>query len=153
MEYISKKVAYLKGLTEGMKLDKSSEEGRIITAMLDIFEDITDALDGLSEAHNDLQDYVEMIDDDMTDLEDYLLGEYDSEDNGVFDEDFDESLDEDDLYEVICPKCGEEYLTDFESFEADDVICPHCGEKFVLDDSVVEKLKQADACMHEDIHD
>lgn len=50
------------------------------------------------------------------------------------DEDYDE--DDDDLYEVICPECGETYLTDFESFEEDDVSCPACGAPFKLEESV-----------------
>ena len=58
------------------------------------------------------------------------------------DEDYDE--DDDDLYEVICPECGETYLTDFESFEEDDVSCPACGAPFKLEESVLEKLTHDD---------
>ena len=45
---------------------------------------------------------------------------------------------------VICPECGETYLTDFESFEEDDVSCPACGAPFKLEESVLEKLTHDD---------
>ena len=37
---ITEKVAYLKGLMEGMKIDTESNEGKILAAMADILEDI-----------------------------------------------------------------------------------------------------------------
>ena len=144
MKYIQEKVSYLKGLSDGLGLDDSSNEGKVILKMLDVLDDITDALDGLVEAQDELEDYVEMIDDDMTDLEEYVLGEEGFLDDD--DEDFDEYEDEDDddLYEVICPNCGSSYLTDFESFEEDDVFCPECGEQFKLDEKVVKELTHGD---------
>ena len=146
MKYISEKVAYIKGLAEGLKLDTSSDEGRIISALIDVIDDLTDAVDGIAEAHDDLADYVEVIDEDLEELTD----EFDELNDLMFDFSDLETLDEndDDLYEVICPDCGEVYLTDFESFDADDVICPKCGKKFELESTVVDKLKQAEGCMH-----
>ena len=148
MKYISEKVAYIKGLAEGLKLDTSSDEGRIISALIDVIDDLTDAVDGIAEAHDDLADYVEVIDEDLEDLSD----DFDELNDMLFDfsdlEHMDDDDEDDDLYEVICPDCGEVYLTDFESFDADDVICPKCGKKFELESKVVDKLKQAEACMH-----
>ena len=37
---ITEKVAYLKGLMEGMKIDTETNEGKILSAMVDILEDI-----------------------------------------------------------------------------------------------------------------
>ena len=148
MKYISEKVAYIKGLAKGLKLDTSSDEGKIITALIDVIDDLTDAVDGIAEAHDDLADYVEVIDEDLEELSD----EFDDLNDLLLDfPDYDfpnEDDEDDDLYEVICPDCGEVYLTDFESFDADDVICPKCGKKFELESTVVNKLKQAEACMH-----
>lgn len=150
MQYISNKVAYLKGLCEGLNLKSASKEGEILVQVLDVLDDISDALDGVSQAQNDLQSYVEEIDDDMTDLEDYVIG-FDDDDDVFFTSDDDEAdpADDDDLYEVECPACGHIYLTDFDSFEADDVICPKCNTKFTLAEDTVEKLRHAEACSHD----
>lgn len=156
MKYINEKVAYLKGLSEGMKLAEASDEGKMIEQVLDVLGDICDALDGVTEAHDDLQDYVEMIDDDLTDMEDFLI---DITDEDIAFEDEDEEIDDpedlmdmadedDDIYEVECPHCGHVYLADFESFEADDVICPECDTKFSLNEETIEKLKQAENGSH-----
>ena len=159
MKYINEKVAYLKGLSEGMKLAEASDEGKMIGQLLVVLEDICDALDGVTEAHDDLQDYVEMIDDDLTDMEDFLIDIADE--NIAFeneDDETDDSLDmidtededdeNDDIYEVECPHCGHVYLADFESFEADDVICPECDTKFSLNEETIERLKQAEDDSH-----
>jgi predicted RNA-binding Zn-ribbon protein involved in translation (DUF1610 family) len=69
-----------------------------------------------------------MVDDDLSDLEEFILDE-------DFLDDDDEDLD-DDYYEVICPECGNVFITDFESFEDDSVVCPECGEPFILDETV-----------------
>jgi hypothetical protein len=143
MKYINEKVAYLKGLSEGMKLAEASDEGKMIGQLLAVLEDICDALDGVTEAHDDLQDYVEMIDDDLTDMEDFLIDIADE--NIAFEDEDDEN---DDIYEVECPHCGHVYLADFESFEADDVICPECDTKFSLNEETIERLKQAEDDSH-----
>ena len=38
---LSKKVAYLKGLMEGLKIDDSTNEGKILTIMADILDDMS----------------------------------------------------------------------------------------------------------------
>ena len=149
MKYIGEKVAYIKGLAEGMKLDTASDEGKILNQVLGALGDTTDALDSLTEAHDELPSHVAMTHDDMTDLEDYLV----DEDEAYVSDDDDDDDDDEDLYEVICPNCGAEYLTDFESFEEDDVICPECGEKFVLEERVVDQLNHAEECQCGDKHD
>ena len=50
MDYIKEKVAYLQGLAEGLKIEESSAEGKVLFHIIDVLDDITDALDGLAEA-------------------------------------------------------------------------------------------------------
>ena len=48
----SEKVAYLKGLAEGLGVDKETKEGRILDAILDILEDVAhDIEDPVSYTH------------------------------------------------------------------------------------------------------
>lgn len=136
MKYIKEKVAYLQGLVDGLGIAENTDEGKVLVKMLEILGDITDALDGLAEAQSETEEYIEMIDDDLTDLEEFIL------DEDLLDDDED---DDEDLYEVICPACGESYFTDFESFDADEVICPFCNEKFILEEEVLDQLTEHDS--------
>ena len=131
MKYINEKVAYTKGLVDGLALDQSSNEGKVLVQVLDILEDIVDALDGITEAQEELEEYVEMVDDDLSDLEDFLMDEDD-----FMDDDDDYDFDDEDYYEVICPECGNVYITEFESFENNSVVCPDCGAPFKLDEEI-----------------
>lgn len=129
MDYIKEKVAYLQGLAEGLKIEESSAEGKVLFHIIDVLDDITDALDGLAEAQYAAEEEAEEVQEILSDIVEFfdVLAE-----------------DDDDLYEVICPECGETYLTDFESFEEDDVSCPACGAPFKLEESVLEKLTHDD---------
>ena len=46
---ISEKCAYLKGLAEGMNLDASSPEVKLINSIIDILGDVADAIDEIDE--------------------------------------------------------------------------------------------------------
>ena len=46
---ISKKVAYIKGLADGLELDKESKEGKIIAAMLDVLDEMADTITEMAE--------------------------------------------------------------------------------------------------------
>ena len=112
MKYIREKVAFIEGLVEGLELDLTTKEGKVLDRIIDVLGDMTDALEGLAEAQDELEDYAEMIDDDLTELEEFILDEdWDEEYDDFDDVDFD---DDDDYYEVVCPKCGTVYITDFE---------------------------------------
>lgn len=142
MKYIDKKVAYIQGLVEGLELDTTTKEGKVIEQILDVLGDISDALGGLTEAHEELKEYVSVMDEDLDELENVVIDmELNSDDdNGDY------LKDDNDFYEVICPKCKKVYLTDFESFESDSVICPECGEPFHLDERVVDELTPDEGC-------
>lgn len=134
MKYIKEQVAYLKGLADGLEVNATSPEGKVIVNMLTVLDDIADALAGLAEGQHELEDYVEMIDEDVSDIEEYVL------DFNAFDDDEDYDFDDDDTYEVVCPKCGESYDVDFDAFDADEVYCPECGEKFLLEEDILDEL-------------
>jgi len=64
---ITEKVAYLKGLVEGLGLDETTKEGRIIKAIIDVIDDmsltVSDMEDGLSE----MSEQIDAIDEDLED--------------------------------------------------------------------------------------
>ncbi len=73
----SEKVAYIKGLMEGMALDTTKNENKILAQMADVLEELAAANNALTEENIKLRDYIEEIDSDLGDLEEYV---YESDD-------------------------------------------------------------------------
>lgn len=123
----SEKVAYIKGLMEGLSLDETSKETKVLKAIVDVLEDLA-----LSVA--DVEDEVAVIDDDLSELYEWVdeldTDLYTEEDDEDFDPEdfwFDDEDDEDDVYELKCPECGERICVDGETLFAGDALCPQCG--------------------------
>lgn len=112
------KVAYIKGLMEGLSLEENAKETKVLKAIVDVLEDIA-----LSVA--DLEDEVAVIDDDCSELYDRLdeLEYFDDEEDDEWENDW---LDDDD-YELICPECGERIVVDGELLLSGEAVCPLCG--------------------------
>ena len=140
---IMEKVAYLKGLAEGMELDVEKKEGKLLAAIIDVLEDIAMELEDLWDGEEELAEGLDAVSDDLEDVEDVLFEDLDDED--YEDEDDDEyeldELDEDEeCYATTCPTCEESIYFDESILEEGEVICPNCGEKLEFDlDSIVEE--------------
>ena len=131
MMTITEKIANLKGYLEGVQLDETKAESKIIAKIVDILEDMALEIEEMEEQVDTLNDYAEELDEDLGDVEDYLFGEDDCD---CCDDDDDcdccDCCDED-FYEVECPKCGETICLD-EDFDSDKVTCPACNEVISL---------------------
>lgn len=125
---ILEKVAYMKGLAEGLGLDTETKEGKILTVMIDILDDIALELEDLYENQVELEEGLDAVSDDLSDVETYLY-----EMDGEYDEDEDDEEDDDEVYETTCPNCEEEIFFDETIMEDGCVECPNCGEKLVFD--------------------
>lgn len=121
---ISEKVAYLKGLAEGMELDtEKSKEGKLISVMIGILEEIGLSIEDLEENAISLGEEIDAISDDLSDVEEVVFEE----------EDEDDCDEDDDFFEVDCPTCGEALVIDSSILEDGAVQCPACKEKFAID--------------------
>lgn len=109
MQDLVKKVSYLKGLAEGFKLDESKDENKFISGILDCLEMVSDELNILQTDFNQLEEYVNMVDDDLSDLE--MIFE---NDDLWDDDDFDD--DEDDSYTDY----SDDWLDDWDEDQDDD---------------------------------
>ena len=118
-------VAYLKGIFEGLSIDKTTPEGKLFVALMDTVDTLAHEVAELQEKVKDLGEYIEEIDDDLAIVEDELYEEEFEED------DFDDE-EETQFYEVVCPSCGEVVCFD-DSLEGDEITCPSCGENLELD--------------------
>ena len=132
---ITEKVAYLKGLADGLDLDKDpSKEGKLISKIIDILEDIGLAVEDLEEEVEVIGEELDAMSEDLADVEEMVFDEFDDEDD---DEDEDDEFDfadlGDDFFEIECPECGEDLVIDESIFEVGEIDCPNCGNKFALD--------------------
>lgn len=133
---ITERAAYIKGLAEGLGIDDSTKEGKIINALIGALDDMALTVADLEAQLDELTEQVETIDEDLGSLEeDY----YDVDDEcscGCHDhddeEDDEEYLDED-LYEVCCPTCGDIVCIDSDMLEEGQTTCPNCGELLEFD--------------------
>lgn len=127
---IAEKVAYLKGLAEGLNIDtETSKEGKLISMMMDILQDIALELEDLQTEQNELGEEIDAISDDLSDVEEYLYDD-EEDDEEEYDEDDDE---EEDCYASVCPNCGDEIYFDDSVLESGEVVCPGCGTKLNFD--------------------
>ena len=131
MMTITEKIANLKGYLEGVKLDESKQETKIIEKIVDILEDMALEMEEMEETVDTLNDYAEELDEDLGDVEDYLFGEDD--DCDCCDDDCDCDCCDEGFLEIECPKCGETICID-EDYDEDEIICPACNEKIEIDD-------------------
>ena len=145
---ISEMAAYLKGLMDGLQLDKEKPEGQMISAIVDLLGDVTRRLADVEETTIAISDELDEIEEDLDAIEDFILDEeededWDDEDEDDFDfedeEDYEEGFDfgdeETTVYEVKCA-CGEIIDFDEETLDKGSIICPKCGEnlEFTFED-------------------
>ena len=133
---ITEKVAYLKGLLEGMGVDAESKEGKIWKAVMDVLADVAISVEDLEATVEEMGEQVDTIDEDLDALETEF---YD-------DEDCDCDCCDDEFYEITCPNCEEEFEVDEETLLDGGVDCPACGEhlEFDLDDCCCDE--DCDCC-------
>lgn len=119
MSYISERVAFIKGLAEGMKIDDSTNEGKLMNAIIDVLDDISLAIEDVEEIQDEISEQVDGIDEDLAELEKIM---YEDEDEIEFEE-------------IECPYCGEEIEVDLDLIdeEANTIECPHCNQKIELE--------------------
>ena len=120
---ISEKVAYLKGLAEGLDLDTAkSKEGKLISVMIGIMEELAMSVEDLEENALNLGEEIDVLSDDLADVEEV-----------VFDEDEDSEDYDDDWFEVECPSCGADILVDDDALVDGEVECPSCGTRYAME--------------------
>jgi transcription elongation factor Elf1 len=145
---VSEKVAYLRGLADGLEISPESKEGKLFEATLDVLEEMAAALSELEENALDLAEEIDVLSDDLADVEKVVFDEDDE------DEDYDEDeggcygrccgMNEDDdeyprMFEVTCPACENTITVDEDVLNLGTIQCPNCGEMLEFDlDSIEE---------------
>ena len=122
---LSEKSAYLKGLMDGLKLDTEKNEGKLIAAIVDMLGDVAETVTDLEDVVDTISDELDCIEEDLDTIDEYLM---DDEDDDEYDFGDDETL-----YEVKCPTCGEEITIDEDMLDEGSTVCPNCGEELEFD--------------------
>lgn len=72
---ITEKVAYLKGLSDGLGIDtEKSKEGKLISVIIDILEEMGMSIEDLEENATALGEELDAVSDDLADVEESSTG-------------------------------------------------------------------------------
>ncbi|CAM3243164.1 CD1247 N-terminal domain-containing protein [Brevibacillus invocatus] len=121
MEALENRIAYLRGLADGLDVGTQSAEGKMLAEMIEILDDMQAEIHVLHTRLEETEDYVEAIDEDLGEMELFLFDDnellyetVDDDEDEYSDLDDDEaaymyeSIDEDEFdtsYEFTCPSC------------------------------------------------
>lgn len=125
---LNEKVAYIKGLMDGLELDLTTKEGKVLAAVVEAMEAMAKKVSSMDEEVGDLYDEVDAISEDLSNVEEYLWDDEEDDDGEEEAEEY-----EDGLYEITCPACGEVVCVDEEMLTDENLACPNCGTKFEVD--------------------
>ena len=135
---VCEKVAYIKGLCEGLDIDETKAEGKVLLKIIDLLEDMANDLEDVAAQVEETYEYCEELDEDLGLVEADLYDEDDCDcDCDCCD------CDDDDCFEIECPACGRNVLIDADT-DPSEVVCPACGEEFDC---------TCDCCCEEDCED
>lgn len=122
MSYLKERVAYLKGLAEGMQISDATNEGKLLKAIIDVLEDFSLTVDDVEEIQDQLSEQVDNIDEDLAEVERMVFEDENEEDEDIY------------FKEIECPHCGEEIEIDADMIddEGDTIECPNCHKEIEL---------------------
>ena len=140
----TEKVAYMKGLMEGMKIDAASDNGKLFTLIAEILDDLSKDVVDLQDYTAELTEQVDAVDEDLNALEMDFYDEWDEDDAECGDCC---GCGDDEYYDVTCPSCGEEFEVDQDTLLDGGVECPACGEhlEFDFEEDEDEEIEEIDS--------
>ena len=148
---LTEKIAYMRGLFDGMQLDPNSKEGKAILYMAEVMSEIGDHIDKLESRTDELEELTDLLDEDLNAVEEDLYDDDDEDDDDDSDEDEDwddydweGDEDDDDDYDIGKVLPAEEPRFDrgnedgFDDFQY-VVTCPNCKQDVSLTEYDLEE--------------
>ena len=135
---LTEKVSYLQGLMDGLGYSDDTNEGKVLRYMTNILAEMSETISDMQDEVDEMTEVIDIIDEDLGEIEkDFYETECDCgcEDD---DEDFDD-FDDDELYEVQCPTCGDIICLNEDMLEEGSMKCPNCDEDLEFDFSEVDE--------------
>ena len=127
---ICEKIAYIKGLAEGLSLDESAKEGKILAAIIDLLGDISEEICDIEDGCDELMEQIDAVDEDLASLEDFI---YEDDECGCGCDDCDCDCEDDEVYEIECPACNDTIYLDADMLAEEGMVCPNCGTELEFD--------------------
>lgn len=123
MSYLKEKVAYLRGLAEGMKLDDTTNEGKLLKAIIEIMDDFALTMDDMEEVQEQMNEQIDDIDEDLAEVERVIFDEDETDDDEVC------------YKEIECPHCHEKMDVDIDAIGDEGTIikCPSCNKEIEVE--------------------
>ncbi len=161
---LSEKASYLQGLMDGLDIDNTTKEGKVLKQMADIMRELILSMEEVRDEVEELNELCDCLDHDLGELEgDYYGCEEDEFDIEVADNEIEEELslgaDEDieevdfadfiseetddideasEVEDVVIEEAEEEFLEDeLEDDELYEVICPTCNDTICITESIL----------------
>ena len=145
---ITEKVAYVRGLMEGLDLDADKKEVKVLNAVIELLDDMAATVSELEEGYQDMADQLDEVDADLGDLEEEFYGGCDDDECDCCCGDDDEEDLEDEMddcyYEVTCPSCQETICLSEDLIDEGKIDCPNCGETLEFDLDGIEEEESCD---------
>lgn len=126
MGYLSEKVSYIRGLADGLELGEATKEAKVLTAMIELLDDMAFSIEEMEEEQDLINDDLDEMDEIVGELEEAVYGDdcdCGCDCHGV------------EFEEITCPACNATIELD-EDMLSDDcsyLICPECHEKIDID--------------------
>lgn len=136
---LMEKVAYLKGLMNGLELEADKKETKVFNAIVDVLDELASTLTDVVEETDEMSELIDVLDQDLGDVEEVVFGD---------DEDDDECCcgDEEETYEITCPTCGETIYIGESMLDEGEMQCPNCGQDLEFDLDIDEDHDHEDGC-------
>ena len=122
---LNKKAAYLQGLVDGLGIDDTTKEGKIIKAMSALLGEMAEVIESVDEDLSRAYDQINDLSDELEDLEADL---YEEDEDGESEDAEDEDSDGDD--DDDAKDCGETVYVSEDDLDAGEANCAHCGVTF-----------------------
>lgn len=147
---LTEKISYIRGLAEGLALDESKPEVKVINAIVELLDDMAFAVSDMEELYDELSAQVDEIDQDLADVESDVYDDEDCDCCDCLDDDCDCCDYEDEenpFYEVTCGACGQKLNVSEDVLLEGEIECPNCSELLEFDFS---DLFDEDGCYDHD---
>lgn len=154
---LSEQMSYLRGLVDGMEIDLTTKEGKVLGQLMEVLQAAVLYIDDLQDQVDELTELCEDLDEDLGDVEEFLIDDedeiefdddddYDDDDYDDDDEDDYDFDDDEDLYETVCPTCENTIVLADSILDEGSMKCPCCGEllEFDFDDISIEDFEECD---------
>ena len=146
MASITERTAYLRGLADGLNLDKEKAENKLLLEMLNVLDELAQHITETDADLDELREYEEDKDADQADVGDVVFDDDDDcdcdcddcdcdcDDCDCDDCDCDCDCDCDQELSFDCPNCGKTVMIKASDIDFDESpVCSACGQPFFVD--------------------